>query len=1666
MKKFKNIVLYIIVLTPFLGFSQGNTCATADTIFPETGGCTSPGYSNNGLTSVGDPTPSCWSDTPDNSAWFVFVATAAQVTVNSNFTTTGASITDTELALFSGTCGSLTEVNCNEDIGPGNAMAGLTQYGLTIGNTYYVMLDGAGGETGNFNVCIENLADPAPPEPGKDCSDGTALCDMSPTTFSTLAAGFGASDETGGTCLTFGEHQSTMVTFTAATSGDLEFIIQPLGNSEYDWVLFDVSGGCPIGNTDDVDCNYGYTGSSGSATGMGPVPGGADAGEFNAAYPVIAGNTYTLLISNFDDDNLGFDLAWGGTTTFEGPIAGFSGTPLTGCAPLDVNFTNTSTPLAGDTLVYSWDFGDGSPVTSTENPSYIFTTGGSYVVTLTAQGSGACVVRDTITIDIVSPAASFTPTVVCNGTTTDYANTSINSTTYEWDFTSDGSIDNTLTNPSFLFPNGGTYSTTLIATDGVTGCKDTVVTPVSVSAPLFSITPSTPIICSGDTVNLNALITPSPSTYAVTFSSTSTPLAIPDATKSGPSIIPGTLSNTITVTGVDPATISAGTIASVCFTIDHTKHSDITNVTLQNGTGTTIAFSPLPLNGNGVGTYCFTSADLSAFIGEDPNQIWTLFLEDSKERVKGQFYSGDLDSWSIIMNTSNFITSYGWQTITNIIDPDSLDPLAFPTTPTYYTIGATDATGCAGSDSVLIDVSAPDDASFSLTDFCFGAANQATGIATSGGTFRFSPSLGDGSSISSSDGSITDGVAGTTYTVEYITSGVSCKDSGTNTVTVALRDNPAFALADYCLGDVNQATSIITAGGAFSLSPSDGSSIDGSGTITDAVGGTTYTVQYATNGTCPDTTTNTITANSVDDASFDYGATTFCITGSDPDTISVGTSGGVFSGTNSLSINSSTGTIDLTASTTNNFVVTYRTVGVCPDTNDLPIVITASPDATVSYAGPYCPAGNTSVVFGSGAGGGLFTSTGGLSINSTTGEIDLSASTPGPYIVTNSITGIPGCADAIDTAGVTVRSLPVVSADASSLTICIGDSSELTGSGASSYTWDNSVSDGDFVSPVSNTTYTVTGIDANGCENTDQVTINTTPIEDGTFAFSSNTFCITGTNPDTISVGTSGGTFTATGSGIVDVNSGTINLNSSGVSNFDISYTTSGTCPNTTIQSFSITDSLKAEFSYGGPYCRAGSASITLGTGSSSGAFSSSGSISINTNTGEINLSGTSSGTYIINNNVAATGGCAATFDTASITVLASDDALFSVSNAFCEGTPNAAFNITTSGGMFSFNPAPLDGASINTVTGEITNEVGGTQYTIQYITTGVCPDTSTRNVNVFSSDDASFDFNSYCAGSSNGAINIIVVDGEFSFNPDPLDGSSINDATGEITGGMADSTYFVQYATNGTCPDTTVEQVTVLSLANAGFDFEGYCEGYTNIPDSIITIGGMFSFAPDQNDGSSIIDSTGEIFNGIAGTTYSVEYSVGSGDCSNKDTIDVYVDGVEAVFVASPTSGLAPLDVQFTNGSLMAGSYFWNFGTGDTSNVFDPTYTFNDEGSYTVKLYAYSMVSGCVDSMEFTPIVVEVDNSCEMSIPTAFTPGGDDDINNTWEIICMDNEEDATVVVFNRWGGKVYESEGGANYTSWDGKGLSGKELPSASYFYVVEVGNEKQTGTVTLIR
>lgn len=82
------------------------------------------------------------------------------------------------------------------------------------------------------------------------------------------------------------------------------------------------------------------------------------------------------------------------------------------------------------------------------------------------------------------------------------------------------------------------------------------------------------------------------------------------------------------------------------------------------------------------------------------------------------------------------------------------------------------------------------------------------------------------------------------------------------------------------------------------------------------------------------------------------------------------------------------------------------------------------------------------------------------------------------------------------------------------------------------------------------------------------------------------------------------------------------------------------------------------------------------------------------------------------------------------ITISPSDNAAFTLS-PFCEGDPNNA-NITgTPGGTFTFVSAPSDGATIDAVTGEITNGTAGTTYNLEYSTSGVCPDVQTALVTI-----------------------------------------------------------------------------------------------------------------------------------------------------------------------------------------------------------------------------------------------------------------------------------------------------------------------------------------------
>lgn len=101
----------------------------------------------------------------------------------------------------------------------------------------------------------------------------------------------------------------------------------------------------------------------------------------------------------------------------------------------------------------------------------------------------------------------------------------------------------------------------------------------------------------------------------------------------------------------------------------------------------------------------------------------------------------------------------------------------------------------------------------------------------------------------------------------------------------------------------------------------------------------------------------------LDNASFSYATVAYCINGADPTPTITGLAGGTFSSTPSgLSINSSTGTIDVSGATPNIYSVTYTTTGTCPNSLDVSITIETL-DNTVNNASCTLTANQTSATY-------------------------------------------------------------------------------------------------------------------------------------------------------------------------------------------------------------------------------------------------------------------------------------------------------------------------------------------------------------------------------------------------------------------------------------------------------------------------------------------------------------------------------------------------------------------------------------------------------------------------------------------------------------------------------------------------------------------------------
>ncbi len=168
------------------------------------------------------------------------------------------------------------------------------------------------------------------------------------------------------------------------------------------------------------------------------------------------------------------------------PIANLTATPLSGCAPLLVNFTDAST---GGPSTWNWNFGNGSN-SVLQNPSTTYTASGTYTVTLTvtnSSGSNTKTITNYINVT-PAPTVAFTGNVTagCPALTVNFNNTTNLATPgsglWNWSF-GDGTSD-TAKNPTHVFSTPGFYNITLIATNSG-GCLKSLTKPtyIQVYAP-------------------------------------------------------------------------------------------------------------------------------------------------------------------------------------------------------------------------------------------------------------------------------------------------------------------------------------------------------------------------------------------------------------------------------------------------------------------------------------------------------------------------------------------------------------------------------------------------------------------------------------------------------------------------------------------------------------------------------------------------------------------------------------------------------------------------------------------------------------------------------------------------------------------------------------------------------------------------------------------------------------------------------------------------------------------------------------------------------------------------------------------------------------------------------------------------------------------------------
>jgi hypothetical protein len=540
-----------------------------------------------------------------------------------------------------------------------------------------------------------------------------------------------------------------------------------------------------------------------------------------------------------------------------------------------------------------------------------------------------------------------------------------------------------------------------------------------------------------------------------------------------------TASDTVYVQEVALPTVNAGIDLSICEGDTVTlSGSGATNYSWDNGVSDGIAFTPISTS-----TYTLLGADTNGCENSDQVLVTLNTLPTVNGGLDVSLCFGD----TTVLNGSGALT-YTW-------DNSVSDGVSFtPTSTATYTVTGTDGNGCENSDQVEVNVNAlPTVIAGSDVSICVGDSAILNGSGAASYTW---------------DNGITDGVhfipgASDTYTLTG-TDVNGCENTDQVAITLnALPTVDAGIFQQICDGDT-----VTLSGAGATTYIWDNGILDG--VLFTPSTTTLYTVTGTDANGC--SASDTVSTSVWNLPLVDAGADQSVCDGDQATLSGSGASSYVWS-------NSVSDGVAFTPPSTATYLVTGTDVNGCVNVDQVVVTVNALPTVSAGADVAVC-AGDSAILNGSGAVNYTWD-------NGITDGVHFIPVTANTYTVTG--TDGNGCENT-DQVVITINALPTVGAGADQ-TVCEGNPVTVSGTGASSYTWDNGVSDGVAFMAAATATYTVTGSDVNGCENTDDVLVTVTPSPTVVALAAADTACVNWENV-TLSGSPVGGVFS--GNGVTD----------------------------------------------------------------------------------------------------------------------------------------------------------------------------------------------------------------------------------------------------------------------------------------------------------------------------------------------------------------------------------------------------------------------------------------------------------------------------------------------------------------------------------------------------